>query len=378
MAFTALAKLKRNSVPTTIAAPGISAAATTIPVTELSRFYDVDGTLITRGIMIGGDNANSILPEEITITGASGTSGAGNLTGATRGLTPDGTIGAACAWPAGTNIAVTLTISLWNIIKDNFGSYRERLTANRTYYVRTDGNDSNTGLVNDASGAFLTIQKAYDVVVANLDTSGYAVTIQVGDGTYAAGLSATKPWLGGGLVTIRGNLTAPYTGAVISTGASNAFSVSCLLPTKLTIEGFNIISNIGIFHQGVGTVFLNKINYGATTYHNAWAANTGAIISLYYSSIIISGNCSWSLNASNGGYINAGGVNVTLTGTPAFAGSYIRAMIAGSIDISSIVIASGTATGSYFTATMNGVINYGGATLPGNSAGTTATGGQAA
>ena len=120
MAFTALAKLKRNSVPTTIAAPGISAAATTIPVTELSRFYDVDGTLITRGIMIGGDNANSILPEEITITGASGTSGAGNLTGATRGVTADGTIGAAYAWPAGTNIAVTLTISWWNIIKDNF------------------------------------------------------------------------------------------------------------------------------------------------------------------------------------------------------------------------------------------------------------------
>jgi len=120
MAFTSLAKLKRNSVPTTIAAPGITAVATTIPVTELSRFYDVDGTLITRGIMIGGDNANSILPEEITITGASGTSGAGNLTGATRGITPDGTIGAAYAWPAGTNIAVTLTIGLWNIIKDNF------------------------------------------------------------------------------------------------------------------------------------------------------------------------------------------------------------------------------------------------------------------
>jgi hypothetical protein len=72
--------------------------------------------------MIGGDNANSILPEEITIAGASGTSGAGNLTGATRGITPDGTIGAGSIWPAGTNIAVTFTISWWDIIKDNFAA----------------------------------------------------------------------------------------------------------------------------------------------------------------------------------------------------------------------------------------------------------------
>jgi hypothetical protein len=57
------------------------------------------------------------------------------------------------------------------------------IATTRTYYVRPDGNNSNTGLVNNSGGAFLTIQRAIDVVM-QLDFDNEPdtiITIQLGD-----------------------------------------------------------------------------------------------------------------------------------------------------------------------------------------------------
>lgn len=60
---------------------------------------------------------------------------------------------------------------------------RPRLSADQTYYVRTDGSDTNTGLANTAGAAFATIQKAVDTAYG-LNCGPYSVTIMVNDGTY--------------------------------------------------------------------------------------------------------------------------------------------------------------------------------------------------
>ena len=90
---------------------------------------------------------------------------------------------------------------------------RELLIADRTYYVRTDGNDSNNGLANDSSNAFLTLQKAADVVNNDLDLQGYKVTVQVADGTYAPSIygEATMRFenVTTGDVLVLGNAGAP-------------------------------------------------------------------------------------------------------------------------------------------------------------------------
>ena len=122
MTYAALAKLKKNSVSTTLSS-GINDTDATIPVSELSVFYNADAALITKGIVIGFNDATETLTEEITITGASGASGAGNLTGATRGVKKDGTIGEGVAWSGGTKIAVVISTGIYDQICDNIAAH---------------------------------------------------------------------------------------------------------------------------------------------------------------------------------------------------------------------------------------------------------------
>ena len=84
---------------------------------------------------------------------------------------------------------------------------REVLSANRTYYVRTDGSDSNNGLANTSGGAFLTIQKAINTA-SGLDLSIYDVSILVPAGTWTENL-VLKSLVGAGRVTLTGDITTP-------------------------------------------------------------------------------------------------------------------------------------------------------------------------
>jgi hypothetical protein len=102
------------------------------------------------------------------------------------------------------------TINDFSSLYDSKG--REVLTANRTYYVRTDGNDSNTGLGNTSGTAFLTIQKAVDVA-STLDLSVYDVTIQLGTGTWTESVTM-KNAVGAGTIIIQGDLITPSNAVV--------------------------------------------------------------------------------------------------------------------------------------------------------------------
>lgn len=86
---------------------------------------------------------------------------------------------------------------------------REVLTANRVYYVRTGGSNSNNGLTNTDAGAFATLQYAYDFVAKKLDMNGFSVTINMADGYHTTGLNASIGLTGGNVIFIRGNTTTP-------------------------------------------------------------------------------------------------------------------------------------------------------------------------
>lgn len=249
---------------------------------------------------------------------------------------------------------------------------REQLAANRTYYVRTDGNNGNSGLANTSGGAFLTLQKAYDTV-AGLDLNGYTVTIMVADGTYTAGLLISSPWTGGGAVVIEGNVATPAN-VLLNCAASACLSVTATLQGTLLIRGFKLVStggaSTGLNHAGVGVMNFSNIEFGAcSSWHIAAAASGARIVAV--GSYKISNAAAAHILSLNYGIVQITGATVTLTGTPAWGVACVYATRAGMV-IAEVVTFSGSATGARYAIDSNSVVYTGGGGsnyFPGNSAG---------
>ncbi len=254
---------------------------------------------------------------------------------------------------------------------------RERLTADRTYYVRTDGSDNNNGLSNTAGGAFLTMQRAYNVIVTTLDLAGFSVTIQVADGTYTAGIDANLPLIGGATILLRGNVGTP---------ANVILSVTNLNGIGNNANGLNI--DIGGFEFRTTTVgsclvaaYGGRITIAASCRFGACAdthivATLGGTVEVTADySIVGSAAVHW--NGFSPSEIRCINRTITLTGTPAFSFAFANCSQSSLVVFSNTF--SGAATGNRYDVSLNGVIytNGGGATyLPGNAAGVAATGGQ--
>lgn len=252
-------------------------------------------------------------------------------------------------------------------------TYREILTATRTYYVRTDGNDSNTGLTNTAGGAFLTIQKAVNTL-ATLDSNGFNVTVRVADGTYLTNAVTLKDMIGTGTVIINGNTTTPAN-VIIDGGFYKAVN-----NTHYTIQGFkfNITSSTfttAFQNDGTATIFVSSFILG-TGYSAHFSASGGGVIYIAGSYTIL-GGATYHCIAGFSSFIKAASITVTLTGTPAIT-YFCYSTRLGAISMEAITY-SGSATGQRYYIDTNSIIYTGGGGanyFPGNVAGATATGGQ--
>lgn len=257
--------------------------------------------------------------------------------------------------------------------KANATSVREKLTAARTYYVRTDGNDSNNGLANAAGGAFLTIQKAVDTVAA-LDLGIDDVTIMVGTGTWTA-TTTLKTLVGAGKVVIRG-INANTTGTVI-TGTTACFKgtyVGAYEFQHMTL-GANAATGVCIDISGGGAVARwGSVNFAVASEHvRTFAGAYAEAIGAY----TISGGGSNHISTYETGALRVVSVTVTLLGTPSFSNAFALSSRVGSLLVFGVTF-SGDAIGPRYVVSGNSVIYTGaGATyLPGNQAGTADTGGQ--
>jgi len=217
-----------------------------------------------------------------------------------------------------------------------------RLTANLNFYVRTDGNDTNSGTINSAIGAWQTIQHATDYV-KSLNFNGFSVTINVAPGTYTInGLLPLGDLIGafGGTVHILGDTTTP-SNVVVNFSPSGGFYCTCG-PWQWDILGLKISTASGdcVDIDG-GFLTLGKNEWGTCTSSHINVHNNG--VSWEYGSDTISGGgtCHWSCQSDS--LIRHRGTTITLTGTPNFSQAFVLCDI-GTLQMDGINF-SGAATG---------------------------------
>lgn len=279
---------------------------------------------------------------------------------------------------AGTDLPAPTALNRGGLLTTQF---REVLTGARTYFVRTDGSNSNDCLSNTAGGACLTIQGAIDKAVT-IDGSGFNVTIQVADGTYTGNINL-KPIPGANVISLVGNTGTP---ANVLLDFSTTTGILCGGATSLlryTINGFKLQHNTSghnLIIAGSGcSLAISNINFGATVgagNHMLLNFQGSIVISTNYT---ISGNTNAHAVITQGSILQTAGITVTLTGTPAWGTAFVVSTTAA-VGIMNGNTYSGAATGARCSITSNSVIDAGGAGatyFPGNSGcAAPATGGQ--
>lgn len=271
------------------------------------------------------------------------------------------------------NTTVALHTLQIGTLSTSVGLLRERLQANRNYFVRTDGNDSNDGLTNSTTGAFLTIQKAVNVVMG-LDLNGKDVYIYVGSGTFSEAV-------------ILNNLILTGTSILTFLCSETVWSAtgSCLTvdgcsgnPVKI-IDCTMIATAYGIRVQNRSRLEFSSMDFGACTSGHVYCY--GHSIVKAYGDYTISGNAANHLKASYGGIIEINGKTVTMATNPTtFSDCFAKAEWMGQIIVASCTFTNKAyGIGKYYTADRNGIIDTLGAgadALPGDSAGSTSNQGQ--
>lgn len=362
MAFIAADRVRDTS--TTTGAGGVFTVSGTAPITY-QTFSAVCAVSDTCTITVQHQSANEWMVADATYSAAN------QLTViATHVLSGSSGAGVLVNFSAGTKDVIL------NVPARNAYAH-ETLRANRTYYVRTDGNDSNTGLVNSAGGAFATVQAALNAA-SELDCFNFSVTISVGAGTFtnatsfigemdaaksANNFNEAVDIVGAdalGSTVLTANTTAPT--FIVAGDASINFS-----NVKLQNDGSGLSADIlDVFANGSVTISSGVIigactgrQFKTSARAQIWVLSNYSLVGGADSHIYAEGNSSF--NSS---------VTCTITGTLAFT-NFAYASTSASIKDTN-TYSGGTVTGARFYVTSNGSIDTGnaGAThFPGNASG---------
>lgn len=304
-------------------------------------------------------------------TGVGYLNGSGHLV--SIAVTESSNAGAAVAFSAGAKV-----ISLCIPASLTAGMRR----ANVTYYVRKDGSDANSGLVNTASGAFLTIQHALDVAAVDMVIIGSSnVSIFVDTGSYSEYLvlpPIARSGSGRPLLCGNGALSTDVTIRSISAEHCGAWILN-----YFSLENVDSVPNYRALDVGSGAfVELGQINFAAAgSGHQIFVHDGGSVIASNYR---VSGGGKSHVRAEAGGTYNFSGGDIMFTASVTYSDAVFNSVYGlAHIDIENAVFDvsshSATVTGKRYDINGNAVCYTAGAGasfIPGTVAGSTATGGQ--
>lgn len=265
-----------------------------------------------------------------------------------------------------------------------WATVRKVITGNITYYVRTDGSNSNTGLTDSSGGAFLTWQFAVNIA-KTLDFNGYNVTIQHGTETGLKTFTenAIVPTLegNGGSLIINGagatkTLFAPTTGDPWQL-------IDTLTPVQFGNFKISSTTGSGCFNVQQRSTYVqgNGINFGSSNFAHIYFHDQKALGFILNSTYTISGSAIYHLALVEGGQVFYESNTVTITGTPSFSvfalsqlGGIIRAT-----ESSPGSTYTGSATGQRYYVSDNAIIStsaFSETWFPGDAAGQAVSGGS--
>ena len=294
-------------------------------------------------------------------------------TGAVAVIYPNGSPMLGGELSAGRTVDFLFNGTSWEL---QGNGYAPILQGNRNYYVDgTHGSDSNNGLAAGTGNAFATIQKAVNTAYS-INANGFAVTINVADGTYAP-LAVTGVF--NGTLSIIGDTATPTNCVISSTSATQA-CVSGNNSAVFTIQGFTLTNTLGngLVSQNNAIVSFSLIAFSSCVNGNHIFIDTGRVSCI--------GNYSIISNALNhvlltyGEFILTPSTPNTVTiSTCALSTAFVNAQNISFIRANTNTNFSGAPTsGTKYSATQNSVIQTSGAGVnffPSPTAGGTASGG---
>ncbi len=303
---------------------------------------------------------------------AAGIAVAGDISGTTIGGVTPGPVTATNLTVNTALIAAAVTLSaaqlsyLYSPYRSSLNSVPAIIRTAVTLYVRTDGSDSNTGLVNNAGGAFLTNQHALDVATTLLPLN-CVVTVKMGNsGNFAGGVVAGGT--GGNPRNLEGIVVQGDTGTPANTIVTSPITSTSGAAVRAEYYKIATTDLNGLVASAGGYITIGAgMDFGdCGTGSHVFVADTGTVYSS--DNYTISGDAYAHMQLFGQSLADAEGATVTLTGTPNFTGSFIE-VTQGSHAIVDGMTYSGPATGTRFAMDSSSAIQGGGLTLttfPGN------------